>query len=610
MRGASAHASGARMARNLLLGSLAAIVFARAPYAATSMDLGRDMFTAWRILHGQEFPLRGPILSGAIHLGPVWYYLLAVLMALAAGTWFGTIALIGALAALQVPLAYLAGKAACNRTAGVLWAAGLVIPSWSTFESMLPLHTQLTATMSLAFLLCAIRHWKRPRRRYLIGAALFFMLALHAHPSSAAFVWVGLAMVAWAFARAACDVRTLAIAAIALLAPMLPLLYWNATHGFADLRGGDAYVMQMRAAASLTRAWPLFQAVAIGGTRYWLDTMLNWPPALARGVIVLIAVAGVAALHGIARALLQPRTRAIAVVSSCVVSAVLLSTLVLRDITPYYMTTPLRVVLAGTTGIGLALLGAARVAIGIRGGFLAIAIATGVAATAGAARWQTRGAWPFAWWPIADVVHAPGSPLPLLLMPAYAIDSSGRFLCSQPAPSVHGAYAGQVLFNYAMEMRLACKRSDVQLGGSDAARQHWLGLSRAMFARIDVKPALRLGPLGVIAARPLRLDDSPALTVPETPVYPAYTPPASAPREVRVAFSLGADERLALANIGTLISPDVEVEVTLDGRRIEPRASDLATQVFACEGCLPDHVANGVLVIRAVDLAAVDAVVF
>jgi len=610
MTGTFEKASASRVARILLLGLLAGIVLAHAPYAATSMDLGRDMFTAWRILHGQELPLRGPILSGAIHLGPVWYYLLAVLMALGAGTWFGTVALIGVIAALQVPLAYLAGKAACNRTAGVAWAAALVVPSWSTFESMLPLHTQLTATMSLAFLLCAIRHWKRPRRRYLVGAALFFVLALHAHPSSAAFAWTGVALVAWAFRRGVCDTRTLAFVAIALLAPLLPLLYWNATHDFADLRGGEAYVTQMRAAVSLARAWPLFQAVAIGGTRYWFDTMLHWPRMPTCIVLLSIGGAGAAAAYGIARAFARPHARALAVVSSCALATVLLSTLALRDITPYYMTTPLRVVLAGVIGIGLSSLGGSRAATGIRGGFLVVAIAAGVAAAVGAARFQVRGAWPFAWWPIADVTHAPGPPVPLLLMPAYAIDSSGRFLCSQSAPSVHGAYAGQVLFDYAMEMRLACARSDVHLGGSEAGRQHWLGLSRAMFARIDVEPALRLGPLGVVAARPLRLDDSAVLTAPETPVYPVYTPPARAPREVRVPFSLGANEHLSLANIGLLISPDAEVEVTLDGRRIEPRASDLATRIFACEGCVADRVAEGVLTVRAVDAAAVDAVVF
>ena len=42
----------------------------RVPYAAAHMDLARDMFVAWRLLHGQAFPLEGPILAGTIHLGP------------------------------------------------------------------------------------------------------------------------------------------------------------------------------------------------------------------------------------------------------------------------------------------------------------------------------------------------------------------------------------------------------------------------------------------------------------------------------------------------------------------------------------------------------------
>ena len=69
-----------------------------------------------------------------------------------------------------------------------------------------------------------------------------------------------------------------------------------------------------------------------------------------------------------------------------------------------------------------------------------MAVLACVVTTYANARFQIRGAWPFAWWPMFDVRHAPDEISPLLLTPAYAMDQSGRFLCAQHLPSIHGTY--------------------------------------------------------------------------------------------------------------------------------------------------------------------------
>src|SRR5690606_22812361 len=159
------------------------------------------------------------------------------------------------------------------------------------------------------------------------------------------------------------------------------------------------------------------------------------------------------------------------------------------DITPFYMAVPVYLMASGVLALGLSagrrdfLPGAARIAT------FAGAVVLAAAVDVGSARFQQRGAWNFGWWPLIDVKHAPGPHAPMLWMPSYAMRSSGRFLCSQPAPSLHGVYATHVLLNYAIEMRLACGRSDALAGGTDDGRQHWIGLSRAMLDRLGVEPS-------------------------------------------------------------------------------------------------------------------------
>jgi len=81
-----------RPARRALLLALLVLFLLWIPYVGTHIDLARDMFVAHRLLAGQEFPLAGPILAATIHLGPIWYYLLAGALALG-GSWIGAIAL-------------------------------------------------------------------------------------------------------------------------------------------------------------------------------------------------------------------------------------------------------------------------------------------------------------------------------------------------------------------------------------------------------------------------------------------------------------------------------------------------------------------------------------
>lgn len=577
---------------------------ARIAYAAVHMDLARDMFIAWRSLHGQPLPLSGPVLAGAIHLGPVWYWLLTALLAIGRG-WLGAMLLLGVLASLQFPLAYLAGKELHGRRAGALWACGLLVPSWTALEWVFPLHYLLSSTCVLAFVLCAARYWRRPRLRYLVGVALFFVLALHAHPANAGLVWIGLALLVWAVRQGRCRLRDVLIAGGVGLLPLLPYFIWDAAQGFADLGAGARFVGGEHT-GHLGAAWPLLTATAIGGTHYWFAVLLEWPPWAADIATALIAIVGLLGIVGALGALAALRTRRIILAGFVAAAAIVATTALLRDMTPYYMTTSLRVVLAGIVAIGLACLTRPFIATSTRAAAYAIAGAGFLVCVTRTTHLQRDGDWPFNFFPMFNVAEAAQGTVPLLLMPAYGVSGSGRFLCSAGPASAHGVLAQYLLHGYAVDMRLACGRDDVQLGGADAGRHHWLGLSRAMFARIGMRPQRRLGSIGVVAAHPLTA--GPAIEPPALPVYPAYMPkfsPAIEERHLRI--EPGSDGHVAISNIAFGFAPNPEIVVSLDGTPIEPLAADSVSRIYDCSRCASTAME---ITIKSIDAADVDVVTF
>ncbi|MEO7756176.1 MAG: hypothetical protein ABIS07_06335, partial [Dokdonella sp.] len=287
-----------RAARYAALALLVVLLLARVPYAGTHMGLSRDLFVAWRIVHGEAFPMQGPVLNDTIHLGPFWFYVTAALLAIGR-TWLGTVFLMGLLASIQIPLAYLVGKALHGRNAGLLFAVGLIVPNWASIEWLLPSHPLLSTPCDLAFLLCALRYWQRPRLRYLCGLAFVFVLALHAHPSNAGLVWIGLALIVWAWRKGALRPRDVGIAGALALLPLLPFFYWDAMQGFRELHGAGNYLGNAHATGSPWNVVRLLTGVAYGGTREWFGQLLGWQPGLAAVATIVTAAGGVLGAFGL-----------------------------------------------------------------------------------------------------------------------------------------------------------------------------------------------------------------------------------------------------------------------------------------------------------------------
>lgn len=565
----------------LLLAALMLLALARVPQAATHLDFARDLFIAWRFLHGEGVPLAGPILAAAIHLGPVWYWLLAALLALTQ-SWFGSLLLLGLLSATQYPLAYLAGKALHGRTCGMLWAVLLALPTWSAFEWLLPQHYVLTAPLVLTVLLCLLRYRRRPRARYLAGIALGFVLALHAHPSSVGLLWPVLAVVLAAAMRRRITAKALLIATALAALPLLPYLWWSWQNGFADLHAGSAYLGDARALGSLSRLPALVYESVAGGAAYWIEIILGLPSAFAVLMLASIGLVVLLAAAGLWRLCCQPEgaTRVWQVLA--VIAAMAATIACIRSDTTYYMTTPLRVVMLGGIALGLAALGSGRWRRVGAGALLVAVLGFNIAALVAANRHLRHGDWPFDFAALFDVIGPRGEPQPLPLLPASAMRASGGFLCDQSAVTAHGAYARHLLHDYAIEMRLACGRADVEAGGTYPSRLHWLGLGRALADRVGVESPYRIGSLRIVPVRQVLSGDATAMA--QTPRYPVHVPQANAPGTRRFTVQLQPGERIAVSEIAFFIDA---AEVAFDGEEPLPRllGGDAVSRVYACTAC-------------------------
>lgn len=596
----------ARVLRVGLLAGLMLLLVLRVPVSAVHPGLARDFFVAYRIVLGESFPLYGPVLNDTIHLGPVWFYLLAGLLALGRD-WLVTLGLLGLLAAMQVPLAYLLGREVHGRVAGLLFAAGLLVPNWSTFEWLLPSHPMLSIPCNLAALLCAVRYWRRPRMRYYAGAALMFSLAVHAHPSNVSLAWPLIALTLWAWRAGALRLRDLSAAGLLALLPLAPFLLQEWRLGFPDLLGAGAYLGNSRATGSPAAVLQVFAGIAWGGMHDWFATTLGWPRGFALVATGMLASVGAAAAGGLALACRDTQRRRFVVAGVLAFLGVLLTTACIRVDTPYYMAASGSTLLAGLVAIGLASLGEGPAARGMRVFAVAATLAAALICLLGFARLQGRGAWPLGWYPMLDIKKAAAPAEPLPLMPAYAQRRSGRFLCSDDALALHGAYATQLMFDQAVAMRLACARGDVHIGGAAADRHHWLGLSRALLARVGVTPVRRIGPFGLLPAQPV--GTAAPIVPPPQPVYPPRMPPAS-PQTPPLRARLSASGHLAVTNLAYGLGAAPVVSVTLDGRHAEPVARDALTAVYACRGCAAGSQAEVVIEVAAGQYPAVDVVLF
>lgn len=561
-----------------LIAAMAAYV-AMARLSGMHLDLARDARVAFDIIDGQSYPLLGPLLAGQVRLGAGWYYLLAALYGLA-GSWLGTLVLLFLMGSLQFPLAYLAGKAWCDRRTGLIWAALLLLPSWRLFELVLPTHTLLTAPLTLATLLAVLRFWRGGQdKKYFYTAVLFFSLALHAHPTALVLFFPVIAIFLYLLVNYQKRFNLIGLSLVCGLVPFASLVVYQVSSGFnIDTMVGN-YIGQLPWSRDWRRFFELMWQISGGGFFYWVSSISE----LSSGIVIFLSlVFNLIMALGFGGFLFLRLSRSAGNRWALLfMVAAAIATFLIRDYYPYYMLTVVHVIFLGFVAAGLTDLFCKRTFPILA--LLAMCFASFVAVIFQVSYFQKNGNWNISIIPLFDVVGKNYEPDSLVLMPAYAVSKGSRWFCGQGALAAHGPLAIHLLQDYALEFRLGCRDHALVLGGNDPAKAHWIGLSHAMAEHAGLKNGQSIGPLRVWSARPLMGHQIEKVMQLDYPPVSANNLPT---QTTKFDLEVKSGEHLAITHFGLFFMPAPELSIESSGRVLKPIARDWMTRLYYCADCV------------------------
>ena len=596
-----------------------AVVFAMvvylcsAPFAVSHLDFTRDVGVAYGIAHADRFPLQGPVENWNLHLGPVWYYLLAIPLRLT-HSWLAIVLAVALIAALKFPLAYALGSRLVDPLFGVLWALMLGLPGWNSFDVILMEHTSLVATCVLAYFWMLVRYSDTGKARYLYGVALMYSLSLHAHPSTCALALVGAPFLLrrwWASAR---KWRELVVAVFVFLVPLLPFIPSQIAEGPIAIRNAVGYLTAAEGLGRISDFPAVMRGIFMTGPEIIAKSVVGIHGVWAEAYAVFYALFWAMVAAGLTASFAMSQMRGAAITAIAIVFVIALSVVLMRAVTTYYMTFVLLTLLLGVAALGL------RSAIALPGiRYPAYALIAGVAilpilSALGAARTFGNGLYPFAVWPLFDVkrLYTEGPPLPF--MPAYAMSSIADALCADRSVVVHGALAFHLLHDYALETKLGCAAPPaIVLGGGEPRdATHVAGLSRLVLhraandsSRADV--LAQAGPLSLLAVKQV-VNPMKGVSTALPGIFPPTRYTVGAAERLALRFDARCDEIVVVTNMYYGFATAPAIDATLDGIRVQPVAADALSTLYACTVATPESTASWELAIDSPSPDRVDVI--
>lgn len=570
--------------------------------AGFHIDTARDLSFALDIAEGRRFHLAGPDIGGAFHVGPVWYYVLALPLALGfsltAMPWF-----VGLLGASLYGFAYRLGSRLVDRDLGLAMALVLALPSWRTLYWFGATHTALTATLVCAALLGWLTYWQTPGRGRALLAGLAVSLALHGHPT--VLPLVTLCALPLLRHRAHTDLPP---AFAGLLLPFLPYLIDQWQSGWVDFTRSAGYGASLPVLANLAAAPRVLWNASAAAEPAIASTLLErWPAVLGMANLVNwasygLALAGswrLAAAHTLRPLLLGAILLAVA--TTAMVSAS-------RPFVTYYMVELVSVLAALVVALGChALLAGNRLWWRV---WVLLTLGVAVAAWSGYLHIGSRGRLALPLGHALDFTQT-DAPAPIEISPRIYfrhLDSLEAFLCAPGPVAIHGDGAVFMDVVAGLIIRTRCPNHErTWLGGSAADRRHLAGVDCRMLDALAVDRGTRTG--GVCWQAPRRLlPGAEGLAAADPAIHPPrrhWTGPDRAGTRQGI---LCPDEILVIGNLLPAWHRLGIQDVTAEGGRLEQIYSGTTTQAWRlAAAATPTTAAPVTIRYVAQDPALVDA---
>ncbi len=558
---------------------LTTIYVASYGYSLEIPDSTRDIYTAYRISVGQIFPLEGPVFGGAMHGGPVWFYLLAIPLILYK-SWLAVALFVGIVAGLKFILAYVCGSHLVDRRFGLVWALVLALPGWSTLEQVAFTHVNLAEACVLATLYFAIRVRERPDLGRVLVLGIACGLAFHAHPTTAPVVPLSLGVAL--LARPQLRRTTVVFIFFAgFLAPFTPYLVSQVRNGFPDFQTSAGYVTANVQLSQVANVPTIVRSVLFDGPLLIVRDLIGVPPPRVRfveaGVIVFLVAALIGAIRSVRAAggarmlwLTSGGVALFAVVIAC-----------LRTEPPVYFVHALIPSIAALVAIGIHTFTSNRLGSRILFAFASIVIAgqSLVSLTVAAEMDQGVGTLPGVGYISAGLSAEPSTNV---WFPSLAHDDRGKFLCRYgDRVAVHGPMAFLVDMNVGVDALIHCNRiPDIQLiGVGDSNRTHWVSMPRDFWTQASLSPRCWVGSLGLATEMSVIAPvGSVARVSGETFLPRRFLQGPSSERTL--GFDMRAGQALLFTNVIQWYMPWQVLSVKVDGREIPPLAVTAVSRLY------------------------------
>jgi hypothetical protein len=599
------HALLSRPAAAIVIALLVAAYVAGYAWGAPNTDTADELWHALRIRDGIAYPAEGPYLGGAIHLGPAWFYLVAIPLWISR-SWLAPSLFIGFVCALKFPLAYHCGRRLLDRDFGVLWAAAMFVPGWTTVEELVFLNPNAVATAVLAVLALCLRGMAAgmgPAGFATLGLAM--ALAIHVHPTAIPIFLVAVPLVLRIRPRSAIAPRALLPLALGFAVPFLPYAASQAMHGFPDWGSASAYMAGQVSAANIVNAPSVIANDFVAGPATIAQFVLGWDRAAAEGLGIAMAATAAASILALA----IPRSRGIFVgfAGALVLFAAWIACL--RPTTPVQFTWVLGPVAGGLMALGawaLARVPAARPAV-------IAAVAASIAFNAVVVRALAltvragEGALPSRILDIKDRI--PRTTYRDVWFPALRHGDLGRALCSAPSKaSLHGHLAYVADKDLGLDAAFACpgKAQPVLIGTEP--RSHWLGMTRPFWKALGASPDCLIGSLG-LTTRATPLVPRAGIAIADGSTYLPRRGARVPARAVEIAASAPRGSAVLVTNVlGGYESFEV-VAARIDGAPVAPVAGNDLSALYRGPGGNGDAAWSFTVLTTnadAVDVVAID----
>lgn len=529
-------------------------------FAPAGVDSIRDIYQANAIASGAALPLTGPQLAHSIHLGPLWFYILAIPAALF-GSW-GSVALFAFfLSSLKFWLAYVLGKELHSARLGLLFALFLALPSWTSIQLVIWTHTIVLETTLLLYLLSLRRSYFSPStwRWFLTG--LCFSLALHAHPTALPFIillpltWRSLSQrwhwTGWLM--------------LGIGVPFLPYGVDQLINGFPDLAALRHYQAAEFSPGGPLAMLKLLYSVVVTGPNLFYKTVL--PAHIAILAIAAHWILILAALFFCLWRLRSTETklRRLLILAVALLVIVIVFVVLIRARTPWHFAYAPSFTLAFVYAVAATIAFKPEFKFKAQALISSIIIMLFLAAMSGASYKLYTNSIKFQYLVLYDVknLKSPWGETGLEI-PAFASKAHGEFLCENAPIVLHGPYAAMVDFHVGMEAEMSCDRRDnILLGGrfKSPEYKHIAGVTAEMSRVLGAEPDSQVG--NIYFYKPLAISDAgEAIALAEGNTNPPREPFTGGSKEV-MELQLQAETPNAL-----LVSKPVGRFLALDIQRV------------------------------------------